>query len=127
METNIDVIECMLSDAVEGNSGINYWAEIRKIRRDKNKPEVIGSSTFYPVVSFEVRDNGSGEVRVSEKWVIVNQGEVRKAVKKILNGQITVRRDIASQFIGKESDWDYDSEGIDCVIQVIAFNEILFG
>jgi hypothetical protein len=116
-EKEIDTIECMLCDALESGY-LNYWAEARNIKRNK----VTGN-----YISFEIRDHGDSGERKNEEWVLINHAAIRKAVKKILAGEIEISRTIAAQFVGKESDWDYDAEGVDCIVQTAAFNEIVFG
>lgn len=103
--------ESLMTDAIEG-AAIAYWAIVRNIVRDVD----TGC-----VTSFDVRNFESADVR----WVRVNEKALRKAASKLLNGEVEVRRDIAAQFIGKN--WEYDDEGIDCVIQARCFNEIVFG
>ena len=116
-EKDIDTIESMLCDAVESGY-LNYWAEVRNIKQDKQTRSYV---------SFEVRDHGDGGERQSDTWVLINHAIIRKAVKKILAGEIEISRTIAAQFVGKEYDWNYDAEGVDCVVQVATFNEIIFG
>lgn len=103
----------VMTDAVEG-SGIAYWAEIKNVKR------VNGY-----VASFQVRDAGLEGPRESEKWVTVTGHKVNVAAQKLSDGSVEVARRISAQFCGK--DWDYDSEGIDCVIQAIVFGKLIFG
>lgn len=107
-------IQYFLTDAVEG-PGVAYWAEAKDVQRDEHG---------Y-VTSFKVRDGGYESDRVSKNWKTVNEKSVKKAVADILSGEMEVRRDLAAQFIGKE--WEYDSDGVDCVIQTICFGELIFG
>jgi hypothetical protein len=105
-----------LTDAIE-NSDIGYWAEFKNIKRDNEKL----------IISFDIRDNDDEGERVSEKWHKITFNKILKATEKIKNGEVEIRKDIAQQFIGKPEDWDYDIEGIDCVIQIVVFNELIYG
>ncbi len=104
----------LMISAVE-SSPIAYWAEIRDVRRDEK-----GN-----VLSFQVRDGGLEDARVSRHWVTINARKIIIAAKKLLLGEIKVRKDIAAQFIGKE--WDFDYEGVDCIIQSIRYKKLVFG
>lgn len=105
--------EYVMTDAVEG-SGIAYWAEIKNVKR----------AGGY-VTSFQVRDAGLEGPRESEKWVTVNERKVNAAAQKLRDGNVEAARRISAQFCGKE--WEYDSEGVDCIIQAIAFGKLIFG
>ena len=75
-------------------------------------------------LSFECRDGGYEGERVSRKWTVVDRQSIMEARDRLLNDDL-VRRDIAAQFIGGV--WDYDSEGMDALLQIICFGEIVFG
>lgn len=104
----------VMTDAIE-TSAIVYWAEAKNIKRD---------AEGY-VESFQVRDNGDEGERVCKTWKTVNAAAIERAALKILTGEFEIRRDIAAQFVGKE--WETDSEGVDCIIQAICFNELTYG
>ena len=44
-----------------------------------------------------------------------------------VNGEIDLHRDTKAQFVGQPKDWEYDGDGVDAVIQVIMFGEIIYG
>lgn len=104
----------VMTDAIE-TSALVYWAEARNVCRNGDG---------Y-VTSFQVRDAGNEAERHSDVWVTVNSKIIEAHAKRLLNGTIAVRRDIAAQFIGRE--WETDSEGIDAIIQSICFSGIIFG
>jgi len=112
----MNIARCIMTDAVEG-PGIAYWAEIKDITRDDEG---------Y-VTGFDVRDNGVEEPRERNDFIRVDESAVKKAVGEVLNGKVGVHRRIASQFVGGDDGWDYDSEGVDCVIQTIAFGKLVYG
>lgn len=104
----------VMTDAVEG-PGLAYWAEARNIRRDPD-----GNIT-----AFQVRDAGKEDDRVSDEWTNINTKRVLVGRMLLLTGEVPVRRDLAAQFVG--NDWDYDSEGVDVLIQALAFGKLVFG
>jgi hypothetical protein len=110
----------LMTDAVEG-SGIAYWALLDQdsIKRDNKLPRA-----GY-VIQFKVTDGGFENDPINDKWVTINEATILTAVDKILKGDIPIRRDIAAQFVGKT--WEYDSEGVDAVIQAILFGSIQYG
>lgn len=103
----------VMTDAVEG-SGIAYWAEVKDVKR--------GAGNY--VVSFKVRDAGNEGRRVSAKWTTVNAVAVESAAERLREMDIC-SRDIAAQFCGVA--WDTDQNGVDCIVQVIAFGKLIFG
>ena len=106
----------VMTDAVEG-AGIAYWAEAKNVRRNKNND----------VTSFYVRANDNEPLPADPKlreWHRVDASKVVAAATAVRNGLVDIRRDIAAQFVPP---YDYDGEGVDCLIQVIAFGEIVFG
>lgn len=112
----MNVAKCIMTDAVEG-SGVTYWAEIKDVVRDSSGD----------VVSFDVRDNDAEGPREAPGFVRVDENAVRNAAGRLLAGEVKVARRVASQFVGGEENWDYDSEGVDCVIQAIAFGKLVYG
>jgi hypothetical protein len=111
-EMSINVIYCMLTDVVESGYS-DYWAKIRDVQCNQKG---------Y-VTSFEVQDADEP----ASRWIGINEKTVRETVKKILNGDIKVGRDVAVCFRGKADDWDYDSISADCVIQAATFGKIVYG
>jgi hypothetical protein len=116
---------CFLTDCVEG-SGASYWAEARNIRRQKKPTE--GESIPY-VTSFQVRDGGKQNDRVSEVWMTVDKEAVAEAVAAILRGDLEVSRDTASQFVPANAprNWNYDTDGVDVILQFLCFGELVYG
>ena len=112
----MNLARCLMTDAIEG-SGIAYWAEVQNVKRDHDN---------Y-VSSFEVRDGGFEGSRESDQWVLITEEKVKDGALALLDGRVKVSRDIAKQFVGGSDDWDYDQSGVDCVVQAIAFNKIVFG
>lgn len=102
----------ILTDAVEGMA-IIHWAEITDIQRN-----VEGL-----VTSFKVRD-AEGEVGLD--WIEVTPEKLVEASKSILDGSIRLAKEIQSQFDPDIANWDVDVNGTDCLIQIIAFDDILF-
>ena len=109
-----NVALCAMTDAVDGPA-IAYWAEARNVKTDGD----------HSVTSFEVRDGGYEGPREKEEWTVINETKVRAAAKAMREGETDCHRSIQAQFVGK--DWDYDSTGIDCLIQHIVFGKIIFG
>lgn len=112
----MNVANCIMTDAVEG-SGIAYWAELKDVTRNPDGD----------VVAFDVRDNGAEGPREAQEFIHVDETAVKNAVNRLLNGETKVARRIASQFVGGEANWDYDSEGVDCLIQTITFGKLVYG
>lgn len=89
--------------------------EIKNVKRDKEG---------Y-VESFDVRPHHNEEPDAEPaKWIKIMSKGVITASKKLLAGDVIVHREIAAQFIGN---WDTDSDGVDCVIQVLVFGSIVYG
>jgi hypothetical protein len=103
----------LMIDALDGPA-IAYWAEVKNVKHDEQGK----------CLSFQVRDGGYEDERVSKEWVTITELKIEHAAMCLLSGTIEVRRDIAAQFIGKE--WKYDSEGVDCIIQAICFDKLIF-
>ena len=80
----------VMTTAIEG--GINYWAEIRQLKRDDK----------LNVLSFSVRDDGDGDPdgRIKDEWTHITPFQIGEAIKKILDGRAPIRSDIAGQFVG---------------------------
>lgn len=114
----INVIHCMLTDAIESNY-IGYWAIVRNVKRTKNGD----------IYQFECRDSDGNEESEANSlpWRTVNDSGIAHAVKQMLSGEVKVGRDVAASFIGKEEDWDYDCISADCAIQIAAFGSVVFG
>lgn len=111
---DLNVARCLMTDAIDG-PGIAYWAEARRVKRNAEKE----------VESFEVRDGGFEGERESESWVAITEDKIRAAAKDMTDGKVACHKRIAAQFIGSE--WDYDVDGIDCLIQHIVFKKIIYG
>lgn len=114
-----NTISSILTDAVEGE-GIAYWAKIQMVIRDREVK-------FWPVVSFVVLDGAPDGQPVKKGQKLINARIIERARNRIVNGDVKVRRDIAQQFVGVPNDWEYDSEGVDALIQVAFFGEIVYG
>lgn len=111
-------IKCILTDAVEG-PGIAYWASgLNIVRQEEGENHVI---------SFIVKDAAPDGDPVKKGQKLINERAILKAREALVNGDIKVRRDIAAQFVGKPEDWDYDSEGVDALVQAAFFGEIVYG
>lgn len=109
-------IQAILNDAVDGPA-IAYWARASAIILTDGKVE-----------AFRVRDgdpDGTGKVKKGSK--LINERTITDARNKVVNGDVKVRRDLAAQFVGKPEDWQYDSEGVDVLIQVAFFGELAYG
>lgn len=98
----MNIANYVMTDAVEGG-GISYWTEVRNVMRNADNE----------VVAF---NEGP---RQSDDWVAITEAAIRQAAEDIRDGKVDCSRDIASQFIGE--DWDYDAIGVDCLIQHVAF------
>ena len=118
MTEDISNAKNLLTDAIE-SSAISYWAEAQNVVRDDE-----GN-----VTQFDVRDDGDGDPdnRYKDEWTTITVQSVLDIVPNLLEGQFNIHRSICQQFAGKVEYWDYDAEGIDCVIQIIAFGELVFG
>lgn len=118
MSENIDVkmITNFLTDAFECPV-IYYWAET-------SDPKYLRED----IISFVVADGAPlmGD-KITNRTAIVNEESILEAVSSILSGKVKIRRDIAQQFIGLPRDWEYDQEGIDAIVQIILFNDIVYG
>lgn len=114
--TDINYAHCLMTDAIE-TAGIGYWAEVRNVKRNAENE----------VVSFEVREETPSD-NAPAPWATVNEGKVRQAAKDMRDGKCSVHRQIAAQFIGDSGDdWDYDSTGVDCIVQWIALGKVIYG
>jgi len=112
----MNVAKCIMTDAAKG-PGIAYWAELKDVVCDSE-----GN-----VVGFDVRDNDAEGAREAPEFVRVDENAVRNAISRLLTGEVKVARRIASQFVGGEDNWDYDSEGVDCLIQAVVFGKLVYG
>lgn len=113
------MIECILSDACDGPA-IAYWA--------KGKDIVRKAGEINYVHSFKVADNdpdGSGPVK--KGWKLIDEKAIMKAREKIVNEDVGIHRSIAAQFVGPIDKWEYDSDGVDALIQVAFFGKIVYG
>ncbi len=107
----------VMTTSIEG--GINYWAEIRQLKRDEQ----------LNVLSFSVRDDGDGDPtqRIKDEWTHITPFQIGEAIKKILDGRAPIHSDIAGQFIGFPycvDNCDVDSEGADCAVQIACFGKV---
>lgn len=115
----VNTINYILIDAVEG-TGITHWAKIRMVIRNYDVK-------YWPVVSFVVSDGAPDGQPVKKGQKLINDRIIERARNRIVNGDVKVRRDIAQQFVGAPNDWEYDNEGVDALIQVAFFGEIVYG
>lgn len=107
----------VLTTAVE--QGCGYWARTRNAEwSHEGKWEGIVACEFG-----EFDENG--EVK---EWKKVTCEQIKTIAVKILAGEFKVRRDIAAQFVGLNSDdEDVDADGADVAVQLICFGEIKYG
>jgi hypothetical protein len=106
----------ILTDAIE-TSAIAYWAQGSDVQRDEERL----------VTAFKVRDGGFEGEPEKEGEMLIDEAAILAARDKIVNGEIQIRADIAAQFVGKPDDWDYDVEGVDCLIQTAFFGDLIYG
>lgn len=103
----------VIADAAEG-VGFSYWGEVDNVKRDMDGK----------VSSFQVRDPGYENPSLHEGWVTIDTASLIEGVRRLLSGEVIVRRDLAAQFIG--NDWDYDADGIDVLVQAIVFGKLVY-
>lgn len=108
-----NIINDILTDLVEGG-GSHYWANFRNVKRDDD----------LNVISFEVKDDTE-----MPDWKIITAKEIEEAIEKMKNNykELHIGVRIAEQFFGNREDWDYDATGIDCLLQIAAMQEVVYG
>ncbi len=115
-----EVIKQILTDAVEGPA-IAYWARCyRSVREHTGK--------YKLVTQFRVSDaapDGGKPVKKGSKTI--GERAILKARDLLVNGNVNVRRDIKAQFVGQPDAWEYDQEGIDALVQLAFFGELVYG
>lgn len=97
---------------------IQYWAEIKSVKSDK---------TTGNVVSFVVLDGGYENSPLSTEKKTISEKSIMAARSKMLLDDVDVRRDLAAQFVGPVSKWEYDEDGMDALVQVALFGKIVYG
>jgi len=116
IEKSVKMMRHIMTDAGEG-LGIAYWAKVRKVQHDQNGI----------VTSFEVGDAGPDGDPVKKGWRVISPRSIMKARDMIVNGDVNLNRDTKAQFIGQPWDWEYDADGVDALIQIAFFGEIIYG
>ena len=113
-----EFLQDVMTTAVEG--GIDYWAVIRNLKRDGE----------LNVLSFDVRDS---EDRTAN-WEQVDADRVQAAIDHIVAGSVKngVGDHIVDPIKGAIADPEnmgvyIDADVADCIVQVAAYGEIVFG
>jgi hypothetical protein len=114
--TSVNTISGLLAEAADG-VGISYWAEVCKVTRDDEDN----------VISFVVKDGAPDGQPLKKGTRTINERSIKQAREAMVNGDSMPRRDIAAQFVGKPEDWEYDSEGVDAIVQTALFGAIVYG
>ncbi len=110
-----DFLSCVLVTAVEG--GVNYWAEVRNYHWEVDK-----QNNFLSAV-VEIKTNES-------EWQTLNLDLIRKGIEKIQNNEVNINKDILESIVTGNLTNDaseIDSDGADCIVQVVLFGEIVYG
>jgi hypothetical protein len=124
----------ILTAAVEG--GINYWSCVSDLVRDEDL------NVLSVTIHEEADDDTPAEqtlgsshplnfARYKEQGIKVDLAAVKRAMRKIANGDIGVhpaRFATVTQLLRKGSqDVDYDAWDADEIVQVACFGEIVYG
>lgn len=116
------MIQDIISSAVSGPA-IAYWAKGSNVVYEQ-KPD----GSRGPVIAFTVRDgdpDGSGVLTTSKK--VINERSILAARKLLMDQDCGVHRSIAAQFVGPMENWDFDSDGVDALVQVVLFGKAVYG
>lgn len=112
IEYNKQELGDILTTAVEG--GINYWCSVVTIERADD----------LTVTMIRIKPNGETEGDFPTKVLQPNQLQI--AVNSVLSGTVKLRSDlveaIASGDIG-----NIDATAADCLVQIAAFKEVVYG
>lgn len=114
--TKKSMITAILNDAVD-SSALTYWAGAKNIVRSENGD----------VVSFVVFDAGPDGEPLTKATKKINEKSILAARMKLISEDVDTHREIAAQFVGPQERWDYDSDGIDALIQVALFGKTMYG
>lgn len=116
VNANLEFLRDVMTIAIEG--GIDYWAVIRKLERDAE----------LNVISFDVKDYA--EPNTDSNWKHINVDKVAEAIEKVLHKKVEIadylRRDIITGYSQADAS-EIDVESADCVVQIAAYGEIVFG
>lgn len=110
------MISAILNDAVD-SSALTYWAGAKDIVRSENGD----------VVSFIVFDDGPDGEPLTTETKKINEKSILAARMKLISEDVDTHREVAAQFVGPQERWDYDSDGLDALIQVALFGKKVYG
>lgn len=104
----------VMTIAVEG--GINDWAAIRNVKRDEE----------LNVLQFDCRDSEDKTAH----WEGIDADRVKTAILHIIAWNVEIRNTTRQLIVESWNEKDagiLDADDCDCIIQVAAFGEIVFG
>lgn len=122
-EERKDFLAGIITTAIEG--GINYWSKVHKYEwGDK-----VGNYQFPINYAYaKIQDFGDDE---PGKVYEITMSKVSKALKLFRDGKIDLRSDILQEILLSDTtngeEGTIDVECADCIIQVICFNDVIYG
>ena len=108
-QTYIDILTTAYEDGA-----IDYWAATTPLRWDQGMP------------SFDVRD---WECR-RDPWVPVDSKAIAKAFSALSRGEVIPHRQAYWRKAYRDAatgNFDFDAEDVDILVQIAAFDDIVFG
>lgn len=120
-----EMVDIVLVTAFDGNYGsCHYWADLNRIERYSNGVEWWKQVTFTDALE---RDEGNGDT----KTYTVNAEQIVTAMQKFLDANSHMANDTITGYIRRavmENDPGMiDGDAADCIIQVAAFGEVVYG
>lgn len=101
---------------------------------DYDRKNVEADELEITNVSFEEYDEGTGRPLVDDdgnrRVFVITHKQVQAAMKKIASGETNVAESLAARIRESYRERDYlnlDAETDDCIIQVAAFGELVYG
>jgi hypothetical protein len=102
-----------LTMAVEGPA-LTEWAQIGDVERDADNN----------VIRFQVRADKNNDSQFEDDgWIMIDHDALVVSAYKVIMGQIDVSRNIAAQIVGE---WDLDMVGLDVLVQIACFGDVIY-
>lgn len=106
-------LESVLTTAVEG--GIGYWSVVTDCERRDDLSWV------------SVALEGTEETQEDFEPLTVRAVDLVPAIQKLMDGTIGLRSDLLAQIHSDEGIEYVDSDVADCIVQIAAFGEVVYG
>lgn len=119
VEPSDQLIKDIMGIALGG--GIDYWSSVKDVKRDED-----GECVSYFVADEEDYCENGDETT----WYYINVDSCRLAIRKLISNETNIDSSYPIQYlaaVNEDDSCNIDIELADMVIQVVAYNDVIFG